>query len=347
MNGVESVVYVESVESIELSVAMTEIIIFEAQFDGGELPSSIGNLIHLRYLSLYMAHVTHLPSSMQKLKLLIYLNLFVDARCSMPNFLKKMRELTTLWFPLRIHDKVKMELSNLVNLETLENFSTEHGSVCDIQGMTRFKTLSISFNDKGCTMETLSSSLSELRHLENLNIYDAYKLYAPIVDEEGFCFDCVNLKQLKLSVCMPRLPDAQCFPFHLRSITLRGCCLEEDPILILEKFLHLYDVNLLNISFCGKRMVCSSGGFPQLHKLEFGGLAEWEKWIVEEGSMPFLQTLTVHNCGKLMELPDGLRFVTFLEELDMNTHTLKFWNKLSIGGEEYYKVQHIPLLNII
>lgn len=146
---------------------------------------------------------------------------------------------------------------------------------------------------------------------------------------------------------MPRLPDAQRFPSHLRSITLRGCCLEEDPILILEKLLHLYDVSLLNISFCGRKMVCSSGGFPQLHKLEFGGLAEWEEWIVEEGSMPFLQTLTIHNCRKLMELPDGLRFVTSLEELDMNTHTLEFWKKLSIGGEEYYKVQHIPLLNIV
>ncbi|CAA7047465.1 unnamed protein product [Microthlaspi erraticum] len=240
-----------------------------------------------------------------------------------------------------------MELGSLVNLETLENFSTEHGSVRDLQGMTRLKALSISFNGKGCTMETLSSSLSGLSHLETLTIYDDYKLYAPTNDEEGFFLDCMNLKQLKLSIYMPRLPDAQRFPSYLTSITLSGCCLEEDPMQILEKLLHLYEVSLLNKSFCGKRMVCSGGGFPQLHKLELSGLLDLEEWIVEEGSMPLLHTLTIRNCRKLKELPDGLRFITSLEELDMNTHTLEFWKKLSRGGEEYYKVQHIPLLNII
>ncbi|ESQ29555.1 hypothetical protein EUTSA_v10023945mg, partial [Eutrema salsugineum] len=318
------------------------------QFEGGKLPSSIGNLIHLKYLSLYMAHITHLPSSMRKLKLLLYLNLCVHERCSiyMPNFLKEMRELTNLFLPLMIRDKVKMEFGNLVNLETLENFSTEHGNVKDFQGMTRLKVLSISFNSKGCTMETLSSSLSELKHLENLTIYDDYKLYAP-TNDEGFFLDCKNLKQLKLSIYMPRLPDVQRFPSHLTSITLSGCCLEEDPMPILEKLLHLYDVSLLNKSFFGSRMVCSVGGFPQLKKLILSTLYELHEWIVKEGSMQLLHSLTILNCRKLTELPDGLRFITSLEELDMNTHTLEFWKKLSRGGEEYYKIQHIPLLNIV
>ncbi|CAL9238158.1 unnamed protein product [Arabidopsis halleri] len=158
------------------------------QFEGGNLPSSIGKLIHLRYLSLYQAHVTHLPSSMRNLKQLLYLNLCVDARSLiyMPNFLKEMRELTYLSLPFLIHDKVKMELGNLVNLETLENFSTEHGSVRDLESMTQLRALSICIRG-GCTVKTLSSSLRDLRHLENLTIYD-FHVHAPTKDEEGFFF---------------------------------------------------------------------------------------------------------------------------------------------------------------
>jgi len=40
-----------------------------------------------------------------------------------------MLELKYLSLPLRMDDKVKLELGNLVNLEKLENFSTEHGGV--------------------------------------------------------------------------------------------------------------------------------------------------------------------------------------------------------------------------
>ncbi|CAN6832412.1 unnamed protein product [Brassica oleracea] len=43
---------------------------------GGRIPSSIGKLIHLRYLSIYMGSTTHVPSSsLRNLKLLIYLKI--------------------------------------------------------------------------------------------------------------------------------------------------------------------------------------------------------------------------------------------------------------------------------
>uniref|UniRef100_A0A0D2ZZV5 NB-ARC domain-containing protein n=1 Tax=Brassica oleracea var. oleracea TaxID=109376 RepID=A0A0D2ZZV5_BRAOL len=79
-------------------------------------------------------------------------------------------------------------------------------------------------------------------------------------------------------------------------------------MMILQKLLHLKYVTLIG-SFCGGRMVCSRGGFPQLQNLEFDGLEEWEEWIVEEGSMPLLHSLWIDSCPKLKELPDGLRFI--------------------------------------
>ncbi|KAL1190490.1 putative disease resistance protein [Cardamine amara subsp. amara] len=227
----------------------------------------------------------------------------------------------------------------------MHNFSTKHSSVRDLHRMKRLETLSIIVNG-GCTMETLSSSLSELTHLENLTINDDKVLYATKNDEKGFVLDCVHLKQLELEIHMPSLPDEKHFPSHLTTIHLYGCCLEEDPMPILEKLVHLYDVDLSHMSLCGRRMVCSGGGFPQLHKLHLFGLNKWEEWIVKEGSMPLLHILRVDNFHKLKEIPDGLRFITSLKELKICRAPWGFKKKLSREGEDYYKVQHIPLVQI-
>ncbi|XP_056850486.1 probable disease resistance protein At1g59620 [Raphanus sativus] len=290
------------------------------KFEGGEVPSSIGKLIHLRYLSLKDANVTHLPSSMRNLKQLLYLNIDVSGsdEVYIPSIFKEMQELIYLYLPERLHAKVKLELGNLVKLETLKNFSTEHGSVSDLQGMTKLRTLSMYIEGQGCSMKTLSSSLSKITHLENLTINNR-KYHALANDEEeGFVLDSVHLRQLKLETYMPRLPDPQHFPSHLTKIHLTQCRLEKDPMPILEKLEHLKEVNLEHRSFSGKRMVCSRGGFPQLKELIFYGLKEWEEWIVEEGSMPLLRTLYIGNCGKLKEIPHGLRFITSLENLSVS-----------------------------
>ncbi|CAF2144692.1 unnamed protein product [Brassica napus] len=286
--------------------------LYKVWFEGGKVPSSIGKLIYLRYLSLKKSNVTQLPSSMRNLKKLLYLNLDGYDEVYMPNnILKEMRELTFLWLPKSLHDKTKLELENLVKLETLKNFNTKHGRVTDVQGMTRLRYLSIYITNESYTTKTLSSSLSKLSHLESLTIYNNEEFYTPTNDdEEGFVWDFVNLKELKLEIYMPRLPDAQHFPSHLTTIYLKECRLKEDPMPILEKLLHLKEISLWSKSFCGRRMVCSRGGFSQLQKLEFRGLEEWEEWIVEEGSMPLLHTLIILSCRELKEIPDGLRFIT-------------------------------------
>ncbi|CAN6859048.1 unnamed protein product, partial [Brassica oleracea] len=315
----------------------------EADFEGGKVPSSIGKLIHLRYLSLYETGVTQLPSSMRNLKKLLYLNLAVYGEVHIPNILNEMRELTFLWLPKSLHDKTKLELGNLVKLETLKNFNTKHGRLTDLQGMTRLRSLSISITNESCTTKTLSSSLSKLSRLESLTIDNKNKFYNPTNDdEEGFVWDFVNLKQLWLEIYMPRLPDAQHFPSHLKAIKLTFCRLKEDPMPILEKLLHLKEICLQFRSFIGRRMECSRDGFPQLQKLEFRGLEEWEEWIVEEGSMPLLHTLRIDDCRKLKELPDGLQIITNLEDLIVCNMGDEFNLRLSEG----YLPSHLTTISL-
>ncbi|CAA7024091.1 unnamed protein product [Microthlaspi erraticum] len=286
------------------------------RFEGDKLPSSIGKLIHLRYLSLEDAVICNLPSSLRNLKLLIYLDLRIyEEYLFVPNVLMGMKELRYLALPWDMGKKKKLELSNLVNLETLIYLSTENSSVEDLHGMTKLRILRIRLTN-GTSLETLYASISGARHLENLEI-----MY------EGS-------KRMKV--------DGLHFPAQLTSIHLSGCGLKEDPMPILEKLLYLKDVELNDAAFCGRKMVCSGGGFPKLHRLKIWKLNELEEWVVEEGSMPLLHTLYINHCDKLKELPDGIRLITSLKELRVSSLGEQWKEKLSEGGEDYYKIQHIP-----
>ncbi|KAF8116723.1 hypothetical protein N665_0015s0094 [Sinapis alba] len=313
------------------------------KFKGGKLPYSIGKLIHLRYLHLEAALVSHLPSSLRNLKLLIYLNLNVHGESiAMHNFLTEMKELRYLALPDDMHKKTKLELNHLVNLETLKNFTTKSSSLEDLRGMARLRTLGIILT-KETNLETLSASICGLRHLEILEISCNEDI---VMKDLTALLKFIDLKQLKLSIWTRLSADQLQFPSCLTSLSLGFNYLEDDPMPVLEKFLHLKEVFLRNVSFCGKRMVCSSGGFPQLQKLLFSDLKEWEDWTLEEGSMPLLHTLSISCCEKLKELPDGLQFITSLKELSVGRMGEEWKKRLLEGGEDYHKVQHIAFVRI-
>ncbi|KAJ0258962.1 hypothetical protein HA466_0076680 [Hirschfeldia incana] len=311
-------------------------------YRGGRIPSSIGKLIHLRYLSLQMGRATHVPSSLRNLKLLIYLSIFSLESVHMPSIFKEMADLRFLQLPDCLEAKTKLELGNLVNLEHL--FCSRSGSsITDFLRMTRLKTLDLIL--KGMyTSEILASSLCELRNLEKLRLINWNP--SDVAYDLDFVWSFIHLRHLELNIHMTSLPDHSRLPPHLAHVSLRNCNMKDDPLQILEKLLHLKSVELHYTSFVGRKMVCSKGGFPQLCKLEISCLDRLEEWIVEEGSMPCLRTLSIWYCKKLNELPEGLKYMTSLKELEI-THKNKEWKtELVPGGKSYQKVQHIPSLQL-
>ncbi|CAL9242648.1 unnamed protein product [Arabidopsis halleri] len=343
--GLEEDFWIQSASVFQNLPLLRVLDLSEVKFKGGKLPSSIGGLIHLRFLSLYDAEVSHLPSSMRNLKLLLSLNLDVaiGEPVHVPNVLKEMLELRYLSLPMDMHDKNKLELGDLVNLENLWGFSTQHSSVTNLLCMTKLRFLSVSLSER-CTFETLSSSLRQLRNLETL--YFSLSRKTVMVDYVGE-LDFIHLKELGVGVRMSKIPDQHQFPPHLEHISLFFCHIEEDPMPILEKLLHLKSVILRREAFVGRKMLCSKGGFPQLCALEISEESELEEWIVEEGSMPFLRTLNIDDCKKLKELPDGLKYITSLKELKIKGMKKEWKEKLVPGGEDFYKVQHIPDVQFI
>ncbi|WZZ86749.1 hypothetical protein YC2023_115328 [Brassica napus] len=281
-----------------------------AKFEKRKLSDSIGELIHLRYLNLEGAW------------LLIYLNLNVIGHSHLltHTYLLGMEELRYLALPRDMRSKRKLELKHLVNLVTLINFSTKYCHLEDLGGMAGLRSLGIKITDE-ISFETLSASIHGLRHLENLDIvYEGAKGTkegrVPMgTNKWNTLLEFDNLNKLKLSTNIQLLSHELQFPSRLTSLYLFGSGLKEDPMLILEKLVHLKEVKLGSGSFSGRRMVCSRGGFPQLQKLYLGELEELKELIVEEGSMPLLYTLSINNCQKLKEFPDGLPFITSLKYL--------------------------------
>ncbi|XVF82129.1 hypothetical protein PTKIN_Ptkin16aG0020100 [Pterospermum kingtungense] len=89
-------------------------------------------------------------------------------------------------------------------------------------------------------------------------------------------------------------------------------------------------------------MICSAGGFPRLFCLSLWSLFNFEELQVNEGAMTALRRLEIVNCWKMKMMPDGLSFITTLQQLAIIGMPKAFKDKLVEGGEDFKKVQHVP-----
>ncbi|XP_047948012.1 putative disease resistance protein At1g59780 [Salvia hispanica] len=106
------------------------------EFEGGKLPSKVGELIHLRYLSLRNSNVRELPKSICSLPYLQTLDLRVlyNVAIRLPNVIWKMKRLKHLFLNtgIEVIGGEKLKLGGLQELETLDEISSETTCIADI-----------------------------------------------------------------------------------------------------------------------------------------------------------------------------------------------------------------------
>ncbi|KAK8972125.1 hypothetical protein V6N11_061932 [Hibiscus sabdariffa] len=316
--------------------------------DSGEfrfkLSSDIGNLIHLRFLSLRGGFL-RLPSSLGNLRCLQTLDLRVDGLALVPNVIWRMEKLRHLYLPEEYRVLTRLKLGTLRSLRTLVNFNTKSCCLKDLMNMTNLRELEIQgpFRIKDFNAEDLHKNqpIIQSKYLHSLSIFNGYGSIDPR-HLNHLLSSCDNISKLSLDVEISELPEYHHLSPDLAYIHLERCNLEEDPIPKLEKLPNLRALELHQKASVGKKLVCSAQGFPKLESLSLKDLDQLGEWKVDEGAMPCLQRLQIESCRGLKMLPDGLRFISTLQQLKIERMPKAFKERVEKGGEDFNKVRHVP-----
>ncbi|KAI8533101.1 hypothetical protein RHMOL_Rhmol11G0269900 [Rhododendron molle] len=307
------------------------------------LPKAIGNLIHLRYLSIRGSEINGLPSCIGNLGFLETLDLRVRDLLTIPNVLWRLQELRHLyiaWISAECHG---LRLDGLSNLETLEGFDTGKFDVRSFSTLTNLRKLGIDVKDAvkdlAVILESPSFSTSNrLLRYSSFIIRGSYQTR----EEQSILRQVLgyrHLHKLDLRGSVTELPLPDAFPPNLTHLSLFTSGLKEDPMPTLEKL-----PNLRSLAMNGEwtEMLCTAGGFPQLIHLDLSCM-HGAGWRVERGAMPSLLYLRLNYRGReeLKEIPDGLRFVTTLQMLEIWCASQELKDRLREGGEDFSKVQHV------
>ncbi|KAM7466507.1 hypothetical protein LguiB_014069 [Lonicera macranthoides] len=324
-----------------------------------ELLKATGSLIHLRYLSLRDTFFEMFPSSIENLKQLQTLDLrgrnSVSFECK-GNVLGKMRQLRHLYLPkemLHSFKTSKLRLDGLINVEILENFDPSWCKSEDLIRLINLRKLTATVklqNLKGAEdiISYLSTDFRRIRY-SFLNFEDcnfASEEWQTILIQLLWSA-CVHILWIQGSLGnkLPGYNNISTCPSKLIKLYLSFSKLVEDPMPVLEALPNLRILWLEN-AFEGEEMVCSSNGFLQLRSLQLWLSNNFQSWRVEDGAMPKLSHLDFYKCRSLRMIPNGLRFITTLQELKVIRMHEEFSKRVQAvidgeKGEDFDKIGHV------
>ncbi|CAN6710423.1 unnamed protein product [Malus baccata var. baccata] len=308
-----------------------------------KLPGEIGNLVHLRFLSLRNTKMQELPLSVGNLVCLQTLDLrgtnaHSGLLLKVPNVLWKMEKLRHVYLPSIIRGEERLSFAtHASNLWTVVNVSVSASDLYDFVNLTNLRRLEVRlFDDE--TIEKGSLTFDNLQSLSMASFHDG---------AWNVVLSCPHIYKLRVKGRIRQLPEDLLFLPNLTKLTLCGIHhdrLKDDNIEKLENLPSLRMLFLDNNAALGYfpgPLVCSAGGFPRLEFLSLRSLIELKEWRVEKGAMPSLSRLHIEGCSPSFTVPDGLRYVTTLKELTIKGVTRGFGSRLEEGGEEFYKIKHV------
>ncbi|KAL6011429.1 hypothetical protein ACLOJK_001877 [Asimina triloba] len=317
------------------------------------LPDEVGDLVHLRYLGLKHSDVSELPASLGNLRNLQTLDTRWCGRLTvLPDSILGLVRLRHLkLFKNNSLDEISIPkgIGKLNNIQTLTGV---YGSVSiaeelsSMQQIRKLRVVRVAANHAA----ELYASIANLGQLESLKLEAGYgnPVYSTL-PLEGLA-PTARLRRLLLEGHLERVPGFLITLENLTTLRLGFSGLSENPYAVLQQLPNLKNLcfwQAYNATQMG-REICRAGGFPKLEDFTICShvLEEWTE--IEEGAFPSLKYLRLHNCMRLRMLPEGLQHVTALLHLRVLPLDDDLEQRLRPdGGEENYKIKHIPTISFM
>ncbi|KAM3369463.1 hypothetical protein ACQJBY_017387 [Aegilops geniculata] len=285
-----------------------------------ELPQELGKLHHLQTLDTKWSMVQRLPPSIAKLKSLRHLILYrrrsADFRYPGPG--------SAIVFP---HG-----LQNLTCLQTLKYIEADENMVKSLGSLKHMKSLEL-FGVHESILVHLPSSISKMSGLLRLGIVSRDANVS--LDLEPFSQPPIKLQRLSLTGMLARgkLPS---WVGRLDSLVQLRLCSSElrgDSIGLLSSLPRLLHLTLNN-AYSDKSLTFPEGCFPVLKKLSLHELPKLSHIEFQKGSLVHLNALILGRCDELTEIPQGIENLTELDNLELFEMPSEIIQKIQDGEVE-------------
>uniref|UniRef100_A0A2N9F6C4 NB-ARC domain-containing protein n=1 Tax=Fagus sylvatica TaxID=28930 RepID=A0A2N9F6C4_FAGSY len=287
------------------------------------IPEEVGDLFHLKYLSLRDTKVEKLPKSIGKLKNLETLDLKRSRVSKLPmeiNGLSKLRYLAAYIknndivynIDFRLTVKIHSGIGCLQSLEKLFLIDANNDAlIVELGSLGQLRKLDISKLKREDGI-ALCTTLKKMSHLRSLTISATSE--EEFLELQSMSSPPPLLQTLSLHGRLEKLPEWIPKLKSIVSISLNFSRLMDDPFKVLQALPNLMDV-WLHDGYEGEQLHIEGGGFQKLKSLGLRNLRGLNRLIIDEGSLPLLEKLRIGHCPLLKEVPSGIHHLKSLKHL--------------------------------
>ncbi|XP_031096128.1 putative late blight resistance protein homolog R1B-12 isoform X2 [Ipomoea triloba] len=274
------------------------------------LPREIVNLVHLRYLALYLVKGASI-NDYQWCKLRCLQTIIIEdySASFTPNNILGLPQIRHVHFS---HMSLNyLHLPKLVqgNLQTLSSLSLPHRlqTELDFKVIPNVKELGIHlmgynrFYKMPYLGEEIWGSLPPISMEGLLNLHQLENLK---FETDPHCPKC-DSKLLKA------------FPPNLKKLTLGGTKFSWDDMAIISTLPNLEVLKLRGDAFCGPEWKATRNGFCKLKYLQVHAYSSLKHWSVDADHFPVLERIFLNHCYLLMEFPIGFGEINTLQLIEL------------------------------